>query len=143
MQLKKTLFTGLFLLVIAHIAAFGQAGDEKKAKEYLANRNFEQALEEYLLLIEETPHDAEYNYNVGVCFLNTNIDKSNAVKYFEAAKDLGYDDNNLNYTLGMAYHVDAQFDKANSSFKNCNCIIYIIFFYLFSCIIKFKMQPFV
>jgi len=91
---------------------FAQDGSERKAQEYIENKNYEDALEEYLILIEDKAKDAQLNYLIGVCYLNTYIDKKKAVVYLESAMEYGYYDNNLNYLLGMAYHTAGKYDEA-------------------------------
>ncbi len=108
--MKKTFNTLLFALLLGNFS--GMAQDVKVAREALERRDFEQALEEYLLLYKQDSSKLEYNYRIGVCYLNTNIDKANALPYLKrAAKMEGHDPNTL-YLLGRAYHYAYRFDKA-------------------------------
>lgn len=111
----------IIALVFSISTVFAQGGNKREAKNYIKDRDFEAALEEYQLLLEEEPDNIEYNYWVGVCYLNTNIDKSSAVSYLE--KVVGEDDSKANaiYLLGRAYHYAYRFDdaiKMYEKFKN-------------------------
>jgi len=54
---------------------------------------------------------------IGVCYINSNIDKSAAVPYFEhAVKDPKVNENS-HYLLGRAFHFAYQFDDAIKSYR--------------------------
>ena len=70
------------------------------------------ALPEYLKVQEYNANNAELNYKIGVCYLNT-LYKINAEKYLEKAYDL--DPNvalDVNFQLAQAYHVNQHWDEA-------------------------------
>lgn len=90
-----------------------QKGDPKLAYQYFSQHDFESALDEYLLLLETDSFNEKYLYNVGVCYLNTNIDKTRAISYFETIiRNNKTYDVNLHYLLGMAYHFKMNFDQS-------------------------------
>ncbi len=105
----KYLFIPFFLVPFLS-SVNGQ--NEKVARDLFEKRDFEGAMEEYLLLHEEDPDKLEYNYRIGVCYLNTNIDKSKAVPYLKKAVQHKKADPNALYLLGRAYHLAYKFDKA-------------------------------
>ena len=101
--------TCLLLLTIS----FSLSAQKGKADKYFKFQNFEYALDEYLELIEEAPENPLYNYRVGVCFLNTNGDKSEAIPYLENVVTHSEEINpNAVYLLGRAYHFGYRFDDA-------------------------------
>ena len=59
------------------------AQDSKLAENYFLDGNYSAALNEYEILISEDPENIDYNYNLAVCYINTNADKSRAIPYFE------------------------------------------------------------
>ncbi|MFN7015382.1 MAG: hypothetical protein ACK4ON_14035, partial [Bacteroidia bacterium] len=59
--------------------------DKKAAKSYCDMENYRKALEEYEILARRESSNPEYNYKAGVCYLNTNIDKSKAIPHLEFA----------------------------------------------------------
>lgn len=120
-QLSR-IFLSLFILLTSVLSA-QEKEIAKKANEYFSNSNFKAALDEYLELLETAPENPKYNYRTGVCYLNTNIDKSNAISYLE--KVLKADDPNPNtyYLLGRAYHFAYRFNdaiKMYEQFKTLN-----------------------
>lgn len=92
------------------------AGDEKLAEENFRNGNFEGALDEYLVLIKKDPANEKYNYRIGVCYLNTDIDKTKAISYFEKIQN-STSEPETKYLLGRAYHYALQFDDAIKCFQ--------------------------
>lgn len=84
----------------------------KLANEYFNDGNFKAALDEYVELLEATPDDLKFNYRAGVCYLNTNIDKSKAISYLEKVIASEGADPNTYYLLGRAYHFAYRFPNA-------------------------------
>lgn len=110
------LFAPVFIFIEQGLAQSAQrkknpSGDPKLAEEYFRSGNFEGALDEYLVLVKKEPHNEKYNYRIGVCYLNTDIDKSKAVQYFEVIKDKS-DEPEVKYLLGRAYQYAYRFDDA-------------------------------
>jgi hypothetical protein len=90
-------------------------GDVKLADENFKNRNFEGALDEYLVLLKKNPDNEKYNYRLGVCYLNTDIDKSKAISYFEKIQKSVSEDE-IKYLLARAYQYTLRFDDAIALF---------------------------
>ncbi len=88
----------------------------KDADNLLYSGSFEDALDIYIELIEETPEDLAICYKIGVCYLNTNMDKTKAVEYLEKFVTAEKYDNNANYLLGRAYSFASRFDEAEKRF---------------------------
>jgi len=81
---SKILLTNFILVTIfTSQNIFAQKGNPRQANTFLTAGNYEQALEEYLLLLEDEPGNLKYNYRAGVCYLNSNIDKTKAILYLE------------------------------------------------------------
>lgn len=91
-------------------------GDAKIAEEYFKSGNFEGALDEYLVLVKKEPNNEKYNYRIGVCYLNTDIDKTKAIPYFEKIRN-STEEPEINYLLGRAYHYAYKFDDAIKQFS--------------------------
>lgn len=109
--MKKILFAFLSLAVLTV-----NAQDKKEALARFSIGNYEGALEE-LLELYEVDKDAEYAYMIGVCYINTNIDKSAAVPYFEHAIKDAKANENAQYLLGRAFHYAYQFDDAVKAYR--------------------------
>jgi hypothetical protein len=91
-------------------------GDEKWARAYISAGDFITAMKEYQLLIKKDSLNTEYNYNLGTCYLNTNIDKSKAVPYIEYASQQTKIDPIVFYDLGRAYQSVYRFEDAIDAF---------------------------
>jgi hypothetical protein len=81
----------LFLMLSLLTATIGLAqgddampeGDEDIADGYFFNENYKAALNQYLALLEMEPEDLKFNYNAGLCYLNSDFDKIKSIPYFE------------------------------------------------------------
>lgn len=105
------------LLVVAQSVFAQSKGDAKLANEFFNDGNFNAALDEYLELLKTTPNDAKINYRTGVCYLNTNINKSAAIPYLEKVLKLEEVNPNTYYLLGRAYHFAYRFQEAIKMFE--------------------------
>jgi tetratricopeptide (TPR) repeat protein len=91
--------------------------EDKKTDPFLAdqkfnNGNYEAALEDYLSLLDDDSKNDKYNYNIAICYLNTNINKTKAIPYLEILTRKPKFDPNAMYLLGRAYHYACRFDDA-------------------------------
>lgn len=91
------------------------AGDVKLADEHFRNGNFEGALDEYLVLAKKDQANDKYNYRIGVCYLNTDIDKTKAILFFEKIQNSSSEPE-VKYLLARAYQYALQFDDAIKAF---------------------------
>lgn len=113
-----------FLAIVFMYSAgylFSQAGDIKKleleADIKLKAENYEEALEDYLNLLSLDPKNESYNYNIGVCYLNSNINKAKAAPYLENVVSKEKHNPNADFLLGRAYQYGNRYDEAIASFN--------------------------
>lgn len=118
--MKKIFFFLYFLTAISLQAQTNVDGNSKIAKDNFSFGNFKGALEDYLLLIKTDSTNTTYNFRIGVCYLNTNIDKTKALNYLLKASADPKCDNKVFYELGRAYMFCYKFDDAIQSFKKYN-----------------------
>jgi hypothetical protein len=80
-------------------------------------KNYEDALADYLKLLEGNEKNAFYNYRVGACYVETNVDKLKAKTFLElASADANVDKMFLyTYAKSLTFHLD--FDKAIEEYK--------------------------
>lgn len=118
------------LLIVANIAAFSQSAYEKfaQANDLVEDGNFHKALTIYQELLNENPNNANLNFKIGYCYLNTATEKVKAIPYLEfASKNISEEYNpdshkellaplETLFYLGKAYHVNYRFDDAESTF---------------------------
>ena len=92
-------------------------GDENKADQYFFDENYKSALGEYLILLEEEPEDLKYNFNTGLCYLNSDFEQIKAIPFFEKVVFYDEEASTVYYLMGKAYQVDHQFDRAIDMFN--------------------------
>lgn len=95
----------------------GAAADPDLADEHFGHRNFVMAMPIYIALVKKEPNNYLYNYRLGICYLNTNGNKKEAVKYFEFCTKQPKPDNDAWLYLGQAYHHAQEWDKAISAYN--------------------------
>jgi hypothetical protein len=112
-----------FLLIFfcITVCGFAQNNDEKYllalAEQKLKLENYDDALEDFLQLHSIDSKSESYNYNLGVCYLNTNVNKAKAVPYFEIACRMENHNPNADFLLGRAYQYANRFDDARAQFE--------------------------
>ncbi|MBN8702440.1 MAG: PD40 domain-containing protein [Bacteroidetes bacterium] len=131
MHFSKYFFVALFVLALVSFAS-AQTIDSKKEfdeAELLFNlENYEKALSHYLKVDSLRKNNPSINYKIGICYLKSAIQKEKAIKFLElaaqqaSAKYQGvYLDNSApldaHFYLGLAYHINYQFDDAVSSLE--------------------------
>ncbi|MDA3890201.1 MAG: hypothetical protein PF517_00900 [Salinivirgaceae bacterium] len=128
-MIKRSLLTLFTLLVIASGITFSQGNYEnfKLAEDLLEDGNFHKALAIYQKLLNEDPNNANLNFKVGFCFLNTATEKVKSIPYLEFAskqisKEYKIGDHKEKlapietlFYLGKAYHVNYRFGDAENT----------------------------
>ncbi len=96
--LKSLVQTKAIILILLSIfpfitPSFSQGtGDEKfyLADGYIDNENFDGAINLYQRMLEEDPNNADINFKLGFCYLNTALQKDKAIEYIEkSVKNVG------------------------------------------------------
>lgn len=109
----QIILTLLFVTVFADFS-FAQPEQKLTAAEYLADQDYNHALEEFLKLYKTKKDDPDINFNIGLCYLNINDDKAKALPYFEFVYNKGTkkDKAELLFYLARAHTFAYQFDEA-------------------------------
>ncbi len=115
--MKKIIFFGAFFTFVS-LLAYSQQVTEQTAEAKLNVGNFEDALDEYLELIKIDSRNETYNYNIGLCYLNTNSNKAKAIPYLEIITRKNTYNHEADYLLGRAYHYNGRYDDAIKMFEN-------------------------
>ena len=117
-MIKKLYF---ILILVAFSGIFNysnaQAPEKLGALDYLLEKDYNHALEEYLKLYSSKKNDIEINFNIGLCYLNVNDDKSKAVPFLEFCYSKGGYKDELLLNLAMAYTYAYKFDDAIKFFN--------------------------
>ena len=88
----------------------------KEAEDKLVAGNFEDAIPDYIALHAQEPQNEKYAYDLAVCYLNYNGNKTKAVPYLEKTIHNAKHDPNADYLLGRAYQYALRFDDAITAF---------------------------
>lgn len=99
-----------------------------EAQKFLVNENYDAALPLFLQLDTMCPKNANLNYNIGLCYINSVSKKIDAISYLEyAARNISSNNTGAfndttapiysQYYLAAAYHIDYQFDEAIGLFN--------------------------
>ncbi|MFU8843702.1 MAG: OmpA family protein [Bacteroidales bacterium] len=104
---------------LSEAVGFIKAGDKFYAR---GPGVYDLAIQEYAKAYQFNPRNALLNYKLGRCYLLDN-DKTEAIKYLQKALELDprisldMDDNDVNFLLATAYHLDYNFDAAIEKYK--------------------------
>ncbi|MFZ5554100.1 MAG: tetratricopeptide repeat protein [Bacteroidota bacterium] len=97
-------------------AVFAQP-DPGEAEEHFKKTNYLMAIPAYKNLLKLERDNAEYNYKLGLCYIRTNIDKTQALQYLERAYKQPKHPSETPYYLAIAHTYNNNFDKALELFK--------------------------
>ncbi len=86
--------------------------DPREAQEHFDHKNFQSALRVYKELIKREPDSYDYNLKIALCYLNTNLNKTQAIQYLEKITNMDKADADIWYNLGKAYQYANRFDEA-------------------------------
>lgn len=90
---------------------------KNEGEELFKSENYKEALKRYSQIIDSDPGNIDYNYKLGLCYLNTDIDKKKAAEYLKnvvGKKDAGKD---AQYYEGIALLYNNEFNEAIESFE--------------------------
>lgn len=95
-----------------------QIGDAKKlANEYYKSQNYKGALEGYTRLVLSDADNMEFNYRLGMCYLNTNDNKPAAIEYLLKASTKKDCPKDVNFYLAEALRYAGEFDDAVENYE--------------------------
>ena len=86
------------------------------AEKSFKSGNYSKSIIYHQKLDSLIPDNPDIQYNIGVCYLNSNF-KQKSLKYFLSAQRLKVQNPSLNYMLGKAYHHNHKFDEAKTYFE--------------------------
>lgn len=94
------------VLILASNSLKGQ--NAKEARSFFKDGNYFKAIELYTQLLNKDPNNSEYNFNMGMSYLNTNIDPMRALDYLLKTEMEGKFNNELLLHIARAqmHHLD-------------------------------------
>ncbi len=87
------------------------------AGSYYKEQNYKMALTLYRQLQAAEPENMEYNYRLGICYLNTNLNKGMAANFLVKASGLKDVPKDVNYHLGRALLYLGEVDDAVDTYE--------------------------
>ena len=121
MKTVKLLCVVLMLGIVCqlHAQAARPSGtpDPELAAEHYKHGNFVMARPIYVALVKKEPSNYEYNFRAGMCYLETNGHKTEAVNYFEACTKNPKAEKEAWLYLGQAYHHALRLDDAIKAYE--------------------------
>jgi len=114
LKLKITFIITLFL---NPQLCWSQTPNPRHADDLFKAGNFLGAIPEYKKQLKLDPKSEKTLTNLALCYLNSNINKSAAIKYLERAKDLEKQDQEVLYYLALAYTHANNYKKAIETLK--------------------------
>ncbi len=124
----------LIILLLSVYHGFSQYSPKNNSTKldadyYLMIREYDKALKLYLSVLKSEPQNADMKYKIGICYLNTENERKNAIPYLEEAvksvnekynpgsfKEMGAPIDAY-FILGSAYRIDNQLDKALAAYN--------------------------
>lgn len=116
MTTTRKLYLLLTLLVFSSKLLIAQDLDSREIDEHFKYRNYLAAIKSLEKFLKKEPNNPDYNYKMGFCYLNTNIDKAAAIPYLEKANKAGKVTPEMVLDLGRAYQHGLKFDDAIKAF---------------------------
>ncbi|WP_258542742.1 tetratricopeptide repeat protein [Parvicella tangerina] len=103
------------LLVIficsVYLGVFSQI-DYRLAYDLYKQTNYLDATKEFKKHLKVDPKDSKALFHIGMCYLNTNIDKGAAVTYFKKCLDTDKPDDECLFYLAQSYASQYEYEKA-------------------------------
>ena len=118
----------LFFLLINHVQVIIAQDDNDLfyiADDYVDNENFTGAINLYQRMLMEDPNNADLNFKLGFCYLNTSDEKHMAVEYIEKSLSLLKNKKKKNneiieatFYLAKAYQTTYRYDDALAKYNS-------------------------
>jgi Tol biopolymer transport system component len=134
--MKKSFFGLFFIFIATHLIAsenlprFDYAAKFREANQLMEEKLWTQSINNWKEILEQDPNNANVNYKVGYCYLQTANSKLDALQYLEAACSRKFSKNydefdpaekraplQALFYLGKAQALNMQLDAAIESFE--------------------------
>src|SRR6218665_1818407 len=118
MKLTQIIIALLFL----GLGGFSQTVNGKKteiedAHEHFNNSNFLMAIPIYKVELKKDPDNKKIKYKLGICYLHTRINYSQAITYLEDYSRESKADDDVWYYRGRAYQLNNKLAEAITAFQ--------------------------
>ncbi|MBL7910289.1 MAG: PD40 domain-containing protein [Bacteroidia bacterium] len=116
-------FSVILIILCLSLGLFSQtkSGSKKQdiydADEHFKHKNYLMAIPIYKAELKKDKNNKKIKYNLGICYLNTKINREESIKYFEdySKEDKGEEEVWIN--LGRAYLLNNRIEDAKTAFE--------------------------
>jgi tetratricopeptide (TPR) repeat protein len=120
-HLKKHFFLSIcFLLISTYFIA--QTPENKRADDLFKFKNYRDALTEYVELFKKNTSDDYLSYQIALCYLNLNEDRSIAISFLEPLAVKPNAKSSTYYNLAKAYTYANKFEDALKYFQKAKSL---------------------
>jgi tetratricopeptide (TPR) repeat protein len=119
----RTFYILSILLIIKTKPIIAQDLDPREIDEHFKYKNYLAAIKSLEKFLKKEPNNPDYNYKMGFCYLNTNIDKAAAIPYLEKANKFGKVTPEMVLDLGRAYQHGLKFDDAIKTYTKYKSMV--------------------
>ena len=105
-------YISVILLVFCLTQNFSQGIDPRLGYDLFKATNYLDATNELKKHLKVDPKDSKALFHVGLCYLNTNVNKAAAITYLEKCLSTDKADKECLFYLGIAYSHNYEYDKA-------------------------------
>lgn len=120
MALRVRFILPLLICFCSQLLAQPKGGkmEVEDADEHMKHGNYLMALPIYREVLKKEPENKKVQYKLGICYLNTNYNRTESIKNLEAVvkKDEKIEDDCW-FQLGRAYHLAGRIDDAIKAFE--------------------------
>lgn len=109
MKLKIIIINWVILSFISEVTS---QVDPRMADDLFKQTNYLDAITQYKKLLKIEPKNSDFLFNIALCYLRTEIDRSKAVYYLEKLGKLKKKDKEYYYYLAEAYTHRYEYDKS-------------------------------
>lgn len=114
-------FFKILIFVFISLQTFSQSKSTKPtiddADEHFDHKNYIMAIPIYLSEFKKDANIKKIKYKIGVCYLNTKINRQEAIKYLEDYTKEPKCDEEAWIDLGKAYHLNNKIEEALTAFR--------------------------
>jgi tetratricopeptide (TPR) repeat protein len=111
------LFLLLFNSALCLQAQVNKTPQVEDANEHFSHGNYLMAIPIYKALLKTDLKNNKIKYNLGICYLNSRINREEAITYLEESSKDAKADDDVWFYLAKAYHINNRLDEAIATFE--------------------------
>jgi hypothetical protein len=117
MKIKNALIPFFFLSYITLFSQPAKFTAVDDAEEHFKHGNYLSAIPGFLSELKKDPNNTKIKYELGICYLNTRVNREDAVSLLEAASRDPKAEEDVWINLGKAYQLNNRIEEAIAAFE--------------------------